>query len=90
MTDKRKKTAKLSPKRRAQAKGTELFNQVVALTGIPAKSIHKELKAILERKKIDIDSLTLDQLRQVVASYLRETLGGLLDRGNTRKPDETH
>lgn len=78
--------------RKAPKRGTDLFNQVVKLTGIPAKNIREELKIILERKNIDVKSLTIDQLRVVVASYLREIMGGLLDRshGRTGKSPETN
>ena len=75
-----------------KAKGTQkddLFHQVCALTGLPAHKIKKELKAILDRKNIDVNNLTLDQLRGVVASYLREIMGGLLDRSHHgKKPPE--
>lgn len=80
---KKKKPAK-------RTKGTELFEQVVAMTGLPGKSIQRELKAILERKNIDVHNLTLEQLREVVASYLREIMGGLLDKYSPRRSDPTH
>lgn len=79
------------PARKNRAKvGEDLFNQVVALTGIPAKTIQRELNTILERKNIDIHHLTLDQLRGVVASYLREIMGNVLDRCSPRRTDPTH
>jgi hypothetical protein len=68
----------------------DLFNQVIALTGIPAQTIKRELKSILDRKNIDVNSLTLDQLRAVVASYLREIMGGLLDRYSHKKSELNH
>ncbi len=76
-------------KNRRTKRGEELFNQVIALTGIPAKHIKRELKAILDRKNIDVNNLTLDQLRVVVASYLREIMGGLLDKYTHRRPENT-
>lgn len=81
------KPARKKPKER---KGDDLFDQVVRLTGIPGKTIKEELKAILERKNIDIDKLTLDQLRTVVASYLREIMGGLLDGTPGKKRTPQH
>lgn len=70
-------------------KGADLLDQVVALTGIDAHAIQRELKAILDRKNIDLNHLTLDQLRGVAASYLREIMGGLLDRSG-KKPEINH
>lgn len=93
MKKRTKSTASRSTKgkraRAAQKTGKDLFNQVVKLTGIPAKNIREELKLILDRKNIDVKNLTLDQLRMVVASYLREIMGGLLDRTHVKRP-ETH
>ena len=60
------------------------------MTGIPAKNIRAELKLILDRKNIDVKNLTLDQLRMVVASYLREIMGSLLDRGHAKRPETNH
>jgi len=77
--------SKIGRKKSKAHTGDDLFNHLVRLTGIPAKTIKDELKAILERKNIDINKLTLDQLRTVVASYLREIMGGLLDSGPKKR-----
>ena len=84
---KKPNTKKPKPK---QKNGDDLFNQVIALTGLPGEKIKRELKSILDRKNIDVNNLTLDQLRGVVASYLREIMGGLLDRYHHKKPENTH
>jgi hypothetical protein len=76
--------------RRRPKSGHDLLNQVIKLTGIPAKHIREELKAILDRKNIDVKNLTLDQLRLVVASYLREIMGNLLDRTHAKRPETNH
>lgn len=78
----------MKKKRQKKPKGPDLFEQLVGLTGIPSQTIRRELKAILEKKKIDLDNLTLEQLRMVVASYLREIMGNLLDRTHPRR--DTH
>ena len=83
----KKKTKK---SRRKQSHGADLLNQVIALTGIPAKHIRKELKSILDRKGIDVENLTLDQLRGVVACYLREIMGSVLDRSGPKKSELKH
>lgn len=88
MSTQKKKSLK---KRRKKTKGDDLFNQVIKLTGIPQKTIRRELKCILDRKNIDVNSLTLEQLRAVVASYLREIMGNLLERSNQpRRPETQH
>ena len=63
---------------------------MIRLTGIPSKSIQRELKTILDRKNIDVKDLTLDQLRSAVASYVREIMGGLLDRRSHRHTESDH
>jgi len=85
-TRKKKRLKKKSKK----ATGDDLFNQVIKLTGIPRKTIREELKLILDRKNIDVNSLTLEQLRGVVASYLREIMGNLLDKSGQRSKSDTH
>ena len=70
--------------------GEDLFHQVVKLTGIPSKNFQRDLKAILVKKNIDVKKLTVEQLRSVAASYLREIMGGLLDRYANRRTDSSH
>ena len=82
---KKKKRSKAGPK-----SGDALFDQVITLTGIPAHAIKRELKTILDRKNIDVNNLTIDQLRCVVASYLREIMGGILDRYGNKKSETPH
>lgn len=81
---------KKTKKKTRRKSGEDLFNHVISLTGIPAQSIKRELKTILDRKNIDVNHLTVDQLRQVAASYLREIMGGLIDRYHHRKTEKTH
>ena len=89
---------KKPPKRKKRVAGAAkkdsrgaLLQQLIQLTGIPAKTIRKELKGILDRHHIDLDNLTVEQLRIVVASYLRQIMGGLLDRRhNVRRADLSH
>lgn len=77
---------KKSPNASSKAsRGSELLNQVIRMSGIPAGSIQKDLKTILERKNLDENNLTLDQLRVVVASYLREIMASILEK----RPDPT-
>lgn len=68
----------------------ELFHQVVRLTGIPQKQLKQELKGILDKKHIDLKDLTIDQLRCAAASYLREIMGGILDKYGHKKTESHH
>ncbi len=68
-----------------------LFEHVVKLTGLPGTAVKKELKALLDKKNIDVNQLTLEQLRSVVASYLREIMMGILERNQSRgRHDKSH
>jgi hypothetical protein len=90
MEKKRKRTPKSLPKDvnpDGENRGEALFNQLVKLTGIPSQSIKKELKAILEKKNIDIHHLTIDQLRMVAASYVREIMGGIVKRYHLKRTE---
>ena len=77
-TLKKKKTQRSKPRKRN--KGKDLLEQVIRLTGIPSKIIKRELVSILERKNVDVSSLTIDELRGAVATYLREIVGGMLEK----------
>lgn len=81
----RKKSSRKETKPKA---GEGLLDQVVRLTGLPATAVKKELKAVLDKKNIDVNQLTLEQLRAVVASYLREIMMGLLERGSLKNRGE--
>lgn len=71
----RKRKNKRNCKRRS-----DLLNQLVALTGVPGKTIRRELGDILQRKQINLHDITLEQLRTVVACYLRQIMSGILER----------
>jgi len=80
-----KKKKKLSlPK-----KGEELLEHFIQLTGIPPQSLLKELGDIFEKKGIDPKKITIEQLRLVVASYLRDFFAQHIPKLN-RKTEEEH
>jgi hypothetical protein len=87
------KKKKREPRRRKEVtspdenKGEALLEQLIKLTGIPSQAIKKELKTLLEKRNIDIKHLTLDQLRPVVASYVRDIMGGILEKYHIRRGD---
>ena len=66
--------------------GNELFEQVATLTGLPQDVIRKELHVMMEKKGINPMSLTLEQLRKVMADYLREVLCSAIESAG---PTET-
>ena len=51
----------------------ELFKKVAEATGLPSDLITKELTQIVSSKGLQSDDLTLDELRVVMAEYLRES-----------------
>lgn len=67
-----------------------LLDQVIQLTGIPSQTIRKELQQIMAKKNFKAEDITLDQLRAVAATYLREIMGGLLESTHLRRQDKTH
>ena len=54
--------------------GNELFKSITNATGLPDDLISKELDKVLNQKGIAKDDVTLDELRDVLASYLREVI----------------
>ena len=76
---KKAKAKKKTTKKRRPDRGKDLFNYVVQLTGLPKDKIKEELKILLHKKNIEVSQLTVDQLRTVAASYLREIMAGILE-----------
>ncbi len=54
--------------------GNEIFQTVTGATGLPQELVERELAETLKSKGITIDKVTLEDLRQVLADYLRETI----------------
>gem|GEM_PF-3700108 len=52
--------------------GNKLFAEVTELTGLPEELIGKDFKALLERKGVAPESLTMQSLREVLADYLTQ------------------
>jgi len=77
---KKKSKVRKSTKTKRPERGKELFNYVVQLTGLPKDKIKEELKTLLHKKNIEVSQLTVDQLRTVAASYLREIMAGIIER----------
>lgn len=82
-------------KKAAPSAGERLLDQVVRLTGLDSQAVKKELQTLLAKKNLDVNQLTLEQLRHVIASYMREIMMGILDRAESpaksrEKPDQHH
>lgn len=54
--------------------GDELFTQVTLATGLPPEVISNELSRLLVKSGIDKTSMTLDDLRKVLAEYVQDVL----------------
>lgn len=54
--------------------GNQLFKSVTGATGLPEDLISKELDKVLSQKGIVRSEVTLDELRDALAGYLREVI----------------
>lgn len=51
--------------------GNKLAKAVVAATGLPQDPVEREFNSLLEKHGKNPESLTLDELREVMADYLQ-------------------
>ena len=56
------------------ARGKELIDQVVNATGLPAEMVKTELMSSIQKEGKDPETLELDDLRLVLASFLQDVL----------------
>jgi hypothetical protein len=54
--------------------GTGLIRVLIAATGLPEESITRELNRLFAARGLDPDQITLDDVREVLATYLQDTL----------------
>jgi hypothetical protein len=54
--------------------GLELLRFLVEATGLPKESVDMELKKLLQRYGIDPEHVTIDDVREIMAGYLQDTL----------------
>jgi hypothetical protein len=54
--------------------GKALIQAVLRATGLGSQSLEKELKRVLKSSNASEETLTLEQLREVLASYLQDVL----------------
>ena len=60
--------------------GEALIKTVIDSTGIPSDSMAKELDRLIAKAGLQKETLTLDEMRAILAEYLQDTL---LDLKNT-------
>ena len=54
--------------------GLGLLRFLVESTGLPPESLEKELNQLLKDNNLNAETLTLDQVRDVLALYLQDVL----------------
>jgi len=54
--------------------GKELIEQIIAATGLPKDLARRELEALIKSRDLSLETLNLELLREIVASYLQDTL----------------
>jgi len=54
--------------------GRALFEVLIASTGLPPGPVEREMNRILAARGLSVEALTMDDLREVLAVYLQETL----------------
>lgn len=62
--------------------GNRLFQEVADLTGLPKHLISEELVEILARVGATPHAVTLEDLREAMATYLMEVIGPNPDEGS--------
>ena len=50
--------------------GSDLLEKIVSLTGLPSTEMEQELRHILDKSGINLENMTLDDLRLAMVSYL--------------------
>jgi hypothetical protein len=54
--------------------GKDLLQEVVTATQLPQEPLARELAQLLDRAKCSLDTLSLNELRQILADYAQEVL----------------
>ncbi len=54
--------------------GETLLQQIIDLTGLPKEVLTKEFLALLEKKGLPSQTLTLEHVRVILAEYLQDVL----------------
>jgi hypothetical protein len=54
--------------------GTRLVEILIEGTGLPREVIYSEINRLVTEKGLSVEQITMDDLREIVASYLQDTL----------------
>lgn len=54
--------------------GKALIRTVLTSTGLPSESLERELQRLLQGSRASEETLTLEQLRELLADYLQDVL----------------
>jgi hypothetical protein len=54
--------------------GRQLIETIVTSTNLPDQTLDRELNALIQKAGASADSVTLDQLRDILANYLQDVL----------------
>lgn len=66
--------------------GKELFEEVVTGTGLPDHWVRDEFSALLAKYGKTPETLTLDELRIIMADYMQDVFVEMLEKGNEHDP----
>jgi hypothetical protein len=59
--------------------GNKLFDTVVSATGLPEESCRNEFAEVLQKYGKSPENLTLEELREVIAEFLQDSLMEMAD-----------
>lgn len=54
--------------------GQELYETLTLLTGLPEDFVRREFSNLITKNNLDINTLTVDDVRNVLADFLQDTL----------------
>lgn len=54
--------------------GLALLRVLIEATGLPVDAVERELKKILTQRNLTVENITLDDVRDVLATYLQDVL----------------
>ncbi len=63
--------------------GLELLEIIVAATGLPKEAARAELERLASSHSASLENIKLDKLREILASYLQDTLLSQLEDSST-------
>ena len=64
-----------------------VWELVMGLTGLDQFEIQKELNPIIKKLKIDLDNVTMDDIRKIVVHYMKSTLDKKLKSVDSEEAD---